>query len=241
MQWACLIKARTSLTSSDHYKTPLGYEEIGQHPGDQDPVETRASPTTAENMTWQLCLKGQKERVACYHLKRITDLKAEDKEMVRLDLFGYLVQTLLLFTSWISPSNHFLRDGLTHKHSKRCFMSYIQHDRQCYILSVSFMQTMRSGLKLTNQQFSILSSDHRNWVKMSRCLVQFWYGHDVKRPYGYFTYYGERKNNTQQHFSFSELGYCSLEFNSRKICQHLKNWTCKNLKWLSLKKREFKF
>ena len=122
-------------------------------------------------MTWQLCLKGQKERVACNRLKRIIDLKAEDEEMVHLGLFGYLVQTFLLFASWISPSNHFLRDVLTHKHPKRCFMSYIQHDGQCCILSVSFMQTMRSGLKLTNQQFSIVSSDHRNWVKMSKCLV----------------------------------------------------------------------
>ena len=166
MQWACLIYASTSLTSSDHYKTPLGYEEIGQHPGDLDPAETRASPTTDENMTWQLCLKWKKERVV--GLKRIMDLKAEDKEMVHLDLFGYLVQILLLFTSWISLTNHFLRDVLTHKHSKRCFLSSIQHDRQSYILSVSFMQTMRSGLKLTNyQQFSTVSSDHRNWVKMS--------------------------------------------------------------------------
>ena len=89
--------ASTSLTSSDHYKMPLGYEETGQHPGDQDPVETRASPTTGENMTWQLCLKGQKERVACYHLKRVIDLKAEDKEIVHLDLFRYLVQTLTTF------------------------------------------------------------------------------------------------------------------------------------------------
>ena len=94
-----MFASTSSLTSSDHYKTPLGYEEIGQHPGDQDPAETRASPTTGENMTWQLCFKGQKERVACYRLKRIIDLKAEDKEMVHLDLFGYLVQTLQLFAS----------------------------------------------------------------------------------------------------------------------------------------------
>ena len=99
MQWVCLIQASTSLTSSGHYKTLLSYEEIGQHPGDLDPVETRASPTTGENMTWQLCFKGQKERVACYRLKHIIDLKAEDKEMVHVDLFGYLVETLLLFAS----------------------------------------------------------------------------------------------------------------------------------------------
>lgn len=113
--------------------------------------------------------------------------------MVHLGLFGYLVQTFLLFASWISPSNHFLRDVLTHKHPKRCFMSYIQHDGQCCILSVSFMQTMRSGLKLTNQQFSIVSSDHRNRVKMSKCLVQSLQGYDVKRPYQYFTFYGEKE------------------------------------------------
>ena len=50
-------------------------------------------------MTWQLCFKGQKEKVARYSLQRIINLKAEDKEMVHLDLFGYLVQTLLLFAS----------------------------------------------------------------------------------------------------------------------------------------------
>lgn len=146
-------------------------------------------------MTWQLCFKGRKERVACYRLKRIIDLKAEDKEMVHVDLFGYLVETLLLFASWISPSKHFLGDVLTHKHSKRCFMSYIQHDGQCYILSVSFMQTMRSGLKLTNQQFSLVSSDHRNWVKMSKCLVQSLHGYDVLTGISRFM---EKKNKTQQ-------------------------------------------
>ena len=55
------------------------------------------------------------------------------------------------------------------------------------------MQTMRSGLKLTNQQFSIVSSDHRNRVKMSKCLVQSLQGYDVKRPYQYFTFYGEKE------------------------------------------------
>ena len=82
---------------------------------------------------------------AYYELRR--------QEMVQLDLFGYLVQTLWLFANCISPSNHFLRDVLTHKDSKRSFMSYIQHDRQCYIFSVSFMQTLRSGFKLTNNNF----------------------------------------------------------------------------------------
>lgn len=232
MQWACLIYASTSLTSSDHYKTPLDYEEIGQHPGDLDPVETRASPTTDENMTWQLCLKGKKERVV--GLKRIMDLKAEDKEMVHLDLFGYLVQTLLLFTSWIFLTNHFLRDVLTHKHSKRCFMSSIQHDRQCYILSVSFMQTMRSGLKLTNQQFSTVSSDHRNWVKMSKCLVHFLYSRRTATTWKVLSgisRFMEKKDKRQQQFYLSELGYSSLELNSRKNMPTLilTNWTCKNL------------
>ena len=53
--------------------------------------------------------------VACYRLNRIIDLKAEDKEIVHLDLLGYQVQTFLLFASRISPSNHFLRDVLTLK------------------------------------------------------------------------------------------------------------------------------
>ena len=75
-------------------------------------------------------------------------------------------------------------------------MSYNQHDRKCYILSVSLMQTMRSGLKLKNQQFSIVSWNHRNWVKMSKCLVQSLQGYEVKRPYRYFTFYGEKEQNT---------------------------------------------
>lgn len=49
---ACLL---IMLTSFDHYTRLLSYEETVLHPGDQDLVQTRASPVTAEKMTWQLC------------------------------------------------------------------------------------------------------------------------------------------------------------------------------------------
>ena len=52
--------------------------------------------------------------------------------------------------------------------------------------------------------------------------------------------------NTRQQlsFSFPELWYSPLEFNSRKICQHLANWTSWNKRgkvWSSAKSRYFFF
>ena len=43
------------LTSFDHCTKLLSYEVTVLHLGDQDPGQTRASPRTAEKMTWQLC------------------------------------------------------------------------------------------------------------------------------------------------------------------------------------------
>ena len=45
--------------------------------------------------------------------------------------------------------------------------------------------------------------------------------YDVKMPN--FTFWGLRVPNTTFFFPFPELRYSFLEFNSRKICQHLKN------------------
>ena len=47
--------------------------------------------------------------------------------------------------------------------------------------------------------------------------------YDVKLPN--FTYCGGREHKTVTFFFFPELRYCPLEFNSRKNCQHLTNWT----------------
>ena len=45
---------------------------------------------------------------------------------------------------------------------------------------------------------------------------------DVKLPN--FTFCGGLKQQ-DKHILFPELRYCLLEFNSRKNCQHLRNWT----------------
>ena len=47
--------------------------------------------------------------------------------------------------------------------------------------------------------------------------------YDVKMPN--FTLCGEREHMTTTLFSFAELWYSLVEFNSRKNCQHLTNWT----------------
>ena len=43
------------LTSFGHCTRLLSYEAIALHLDDRDPGKTRASPRTAEKMTWQLC------------------------------------------------------------------------------------------------------------------------------------------------------------------------------------------
>ena len=51
-----------------------------------------------------------------------------------------------------------------------------------------------------------------------RCTTTTW-----KRPN--FTFRRGRQHKTTTYFSFPELWYSLLEFNSRKNCQHLTNWT----------------
>ena len=47
--------------------------------------------------------------------------------------------------------------------------------------------------------------------------------YDVKMPN--FTFCPGHEHKKTNFFSFPELRYSLLEFNSRKICQHLTNWT----------------
>ena len=54
-----------------------------------------------------------------------------------------------------------------------------------------------------------------------RCTTTTW-----KRPN--FTFRRGRQHKTTTYFSFPELWYSLLEFNSRKNCQHLTNWTSWN-------------
>ena len=62
------------------------------------------------------------------------------------------------------------------------------------------------------------------------------HNYNVKLPN--FTFCRRHKHKPTSFFSFSELWYSPLKFNSRKICQHLTNWTKWNNRykvWSSMK------
>ena len=74
-----------------------------------------------------------------------------------------------------------------------------------------------------------LDWQNNNFARASRFFVHFFsvlHDYNVKVPT--FTFCRERGHKTTTFFSFSELSYSLLEFNSRKICQHLTNWASWN-------------
>ena len=73
-----------------------------------------------------------------------------------------------------------------------------------------------------------LNWQNNNFARASRFSLQSLHDHNVKVPNLTFCRGRELKTMTSFSFPFPELWYSLIEFNSKKNCQHFKNWTSWN-------------